>query len=184
MSSASAIRIQIESALARRIPSALTPAPKILRPVVSTGIPQLDELLAGGFPVGAITELIGPECSGKTSIALSFLAAITQAGKVGAWIDVSNALDPLSAAAAGIDLKRLLWARCGASEEPEQQPTRQFSLPGKISGSASSHERLARRRLWSAPAHGNQGTFGSRERVLETGDPSASSRGTARKHRC
>lgn len=114
MASAAAIRLQIESALARKIPSALSPAPRILRPVAATGIEALDEFLQGGLPVGAITELVGRECSGRTSAALSFVAQRTSAAKVCAWIDVSDALDPLSAAAAGVDLARLLWVRCMA----------------------------------------------------------------------
>src|SRR5208283_3202931 len=100
MPSASAIRLQIESALAARIPAALTPAARMVRPVAPTGIAALDEALHGGLPVGAITELIGPECSGRTSVALAFVAGMTQAGRVCAWLDVSNALDPASAAAA------------------------------------------------------------------------------------
>jgi RecA/RadA recombinase len=78
----SAIRLQIESALAQKIPSALTPAPKIVRPVAATGIASLDEVLKGGLPVGAVSELVGPECSGRTSVALSFLSRMTQAAKV------------------------------------------------------------------------------------------------------
>ncbi|MFZ0301367.1 MAG: recombinase RecA [Terracidiphilus sp.] len=114
MPSASAIRLQIESALAARIPAALTPTARVVRPVAPTGIAALDEALHGGLPVGAITELIGPECSGRTSVALAFVAGMTQAGRACAWLDVSNALDPASAAAAGVDLRRLLWVRCGA----------------------------------------------------------------------
>src|SRR6185437_14217422 len=114
MSSAATIRTQIESALARRIPSALTPPPKMVRPVVETGIGPLDDLLQGGLPVSAVSELIGPECSGRTSVALSFLARVTDANKVCAWIDVSNTFDPASAAALGVNLKKLLWVRCGA----------------------------------------------------------------------
>jgi len=114
MASAAAIRLQIESALARKIPSALTPAPRILRTVAATGIEALDEFLQGGLPIGAITELVGRECSGRTSAALSFVAQRTRAAKVCAWIDVSDALDPISAAAAGVDLSRLLWVRCPA----------------------------------------------------------------------
>ncbi|HUB28248.1 MAG TPA: hypothetical protein VL967_01075, partial [Terracidiphilus sp.] len=102
MASASAIRLQIEAALAHRIPSALTPVAKAIRPVVPTGIAAVDELLAGGLPVGAISEFVGPESSGRTSLALSFLARVTQAGRVAAWIDGSDALDPESAAAAGV----------------------------------------------------------------------------------
>jgi len=80
---------------------------------MATGIAALDELLGGGLPVGAISEIEGRECSGRTSLALAFLARITQQGKVCAWVDVSDTLHPESAAAAGIDLDRLLWVRCG-----------------------------------------------------------------------
>jgi RecA/RadA recombinase len=101
--------------------------------VASTGIPALDELLEGGLPLGAITEMVGPECSGRTSLALSFASQMTQAGKVCAWIDVSNALDPESAAATGIDLSRLLWVRCGVppSTHTHAISTDGFALPEK-----------------------------------------------------
>jgi hypothetical protein len=126
----SAIRQQIESKLSPRVASALTPQPRIIRPVAATGIEQLDTALHGGLPVGAISELVGPECSGRTAVALSFLAQSTQLGKVCAWIDASNALDPLSAAAIGINLERLLWVRCGAKDTlPAKQYS--FTLPNK-----------------------------------------------------
>jgi hypothetical protein len=131
MPAASAIRLQIESALAARIPAALTPAPRIVRPVLPTGIDALDEVVRGGLPVGALTELVGPECSGRTSVALKFVAGLTQAGRVCAWIDVSNTLDPASAAAAGVDLERLLWVRCGAAKPAASHATQRFSLPEK-----------------------------------------------------
>jgi len=131
MPSASALRLQIETALAQKIPSALTPPPKMMRPVVATGIEILDDVLNGGLPVGAISELVGPECSGRTSVALSFLAQVTQSSKVCAWIDASNAFDPLSAAAAGVDLTRLLWVRCGVIQQSIRQASRNFVLPEK-----------------------------------------------------
>jgi recombination protein RecA len=132
MSSAAALRRQIESALANRIPSALTPAPRTLRPVLATGIQTVDELLEGGLPLGAITEIVGPEGSGHTSFALSFLARVTQSERVCAWIDVSDTLDPESAAAAGVDLSRFLWVRCGVQPASHAQPAqRVFSLPEK-----------------------------------------------------
>ena len=119
MLSATTVRAQLESALAHRIPSALSPPPRAFRPVVSTGISAVDDLLRGGLPVGAITEIIGPESSGRTSLSLSFVAQITQKGRVCAWVDVTSALHPESAAAAGVDLSRLLWVRCGvAAQEP------------------------------------------------------------------
>lgn len=126
---ASAIRLQIESALARKIPSALTPQPKMARPVIETGIGPLDDLLRGGLPVGAISELTGPECSGRTSVALSFLARLTEANKVCAWIDVSNSLDPASAASVGVNLKKLLWVRCGSQQTTATRVGRRFRLP-------------------------------------------------------
>jgi recombination protein RecA len=133
MPSTLALRRQIEAALTDRIPSALTPAPRILRPVASTGIAALDELLEGGLPLGAITEMVGPECSGRTSSALSFVSQMTQAEKVCAWIDVSNALDPESAAAIGVDLSRLLWVRCGVPQSTNTKSisTDGFALPEK-----------------------------------------------------
>jgi hypothetical protein len=123
MPSAAAVRLHIESALAQRIPSALTPAVKTIRPVARTGIETLDELLQGGLPVGAITELVGPECSGRTSVALSFLARLMHSAKVCAWIDVSDTLHPESAAAAGVDLSRLLWVRCGTPSTKPKPPS-------------------------------------------------------------
>src|SRR5580692_3343911 len=99
MPSAATIRLQIEAALADRIPSALTPIQRVIRPVAPTGVPAVDELLGGGLPVGAITEIVGPESSGRTAITLSFLSNLTRAGRVCAWVDASDVLSPESAAA-------------------------------------------------------------------------------------
>ena len=129
MPSASAIRVQVESALAHKIPSALTPVAKMVRPVVPSGIEPLDAVLNGGFPVGAVSEVIGPECSGRTSLAHSFVARVIESGKVAAWIDVSDTFDAASAAAAGIDLRRLLWVRCGVTELSLPEQVREFTLP-------------------------------------------------------
>ena len=78
-------------------------------------------LLEGGLPVGAVTEMIGAECSGRTALALAFVAQVMQEGKVCAWVDVSDALSPESAAACGVDLARLLWVRCGVVRKPTSQ---------------------------------------------------------------
>lgn len=132
MPSAATIRLQIEAALAQRIPSALTPATKVIRPLAPIGVSEIDELLEGGLPIGAITEMVGPESSGRTAIALSFLSRLTHAGKVCAWVDVSDTLAPESAAAAGVDLSRVLWTRCGVSKPEPRPPTAyNFSLPEK-----------------------------------------------------
>ena len=133
MRSAATLRTQIEAALADRIPSALTPAAKTIREVMPTGIAPIDALLEGGLPIGAVTELIGAECSGRTALALSFLAQLTKEERVCAWIDVSDALSPESAAASGVDLKRLLWVRCGvqSASQPASSSQGDFALSEK-----------------------------------------------------
>lgn len=133
MPTAVTIRSQVEAALADRIPSALTPPARTIRPVTPTGIRSVDAVLEGGLPIGTLTELVGGECSGRTSLALSFLAELTGTGKVRAWIDVSNSLNPESAATVNMDLSRLLWVRCGVPAGAPSQPSvaEGFVLPEK-----------------------------------------------------
>jgi recombination protein RecA len=132
MASAAAIRLQIESKLAHRIPSALTPRPQVVHPIAPTGVAALDELLEGGLPLGAISEMTGPECSGRNAVAFSFVSLLTRAGSVCAWVDVSDTFDPESAAAARIDLSRLLWVRCAISADSAQpSASYKFTLPEK-----------------------------------------------------
>ena len=113
MPSAAQLRTQIESTLARRVPSALTPGARVVRPVASTGVTAVDELLEGGLPAGAISELTGPACSGRVSLATAFVAGQTRGGQVCAWVDASDGFDAASAEASGVVLERLLWVRCG-----------------------------------------------------------------------
>lgn len=112
MPSAAALRLQIENDLEGRFPAALTPAPRTFCEVASTGIEAADELLDGGLPVGAISEITGPASSGRTAFALSFIARCTSEARICAWVDVHDSLDPESAAANGVNLKQLLWVRC------------------------------------------------------------------------
>jgi recombination protein RecA len=79
---------------------------------IPTGIPQLDEL-TGGVPRGGLTEIFGPASSGRTSLLLAVLAQVTAREEVCALVDASDAFDPHSATAAGVDLQRVLWVRCG-----------------------------------------------------------------------
>ena len=89
------------------------PAPEM----VTSGIREVDAL-TGGLPRGCLTEICGPASSGRTSLLLAALAAATERGEVCALIDAGDTLDPLSAAAAGIDFDKLLWARCGEKKNP------------------------------------------------------------------
>src|SRR5579863_8821847 len=120
MPSSFALRRQIESDFQHRYPSVLTPVARRIQDVTSTGIAQIDDLLDGGLPAGAISEITGSASSGRTTIALAFLARRTQEGSSCAWIDANDNMDPKSAAANGVCLKHLLWVRCknGSREEP------------------------------------------------------------------
>jgi hypothetical protein len=77
---------------------------------LSSGLAPLDALIDGGIPRGRISEITGCAGSGKTSIAASFAAFATRRGEVAAWLDASGSFDPESMAAAGVDLRRMLWA--------------------------------------------------------------------------
>jgi hypothetical protein len=78
--------------------------------VLPTGIPELDELLGGGFPAGRITELAGRR-GGRTALAHCLATQFTVQGKLVALVDGSEAFDARSAAGSGMDLNRLLWVR-------------------------------------------------------------------------
>ena len=81
-----------------------------------TGIAEVDNLL-GGLPQGCLTEICGPPSSGRTSLMQAALAAATGRENVCALVDAHDAFDPVSAAAAGVRLDRLLWVRCGGHAE-------------------------------------------------------------------
>ena len=113
--SADELRRYGEAELADRIPGALSPRERALPEMASSGISALDEL-TGGWPRGTLSELFGPASSGRTSILYAALAAATARGELGALIDAGDAFDPESAATAGVDLKKLLWIRCGKND--------------------------------------------------------------------
>ena len=62
---------------------------------------------------GEIIEIVGRRSSGRTSVLLACLADVTRAGGIAALIDAADALDIESALGAGVELRRLLWVRCG-----------------------------------------------------------------------
>ncbi|MGH9556190.1 MAG: hypothetical protein ACRD2Y_10250, partial [Terriglobales bacterium] len=106
------LRTQIESQArlgARLILPSLLPERRAPE-AVSTGVAEVDALTSG-LPRGALTEICGPASSGRTSLLLSLLAAATSRGEACALVDTSDAFDPHSAAAAGVELERLLWVR-------------------------------------------------------------------------
>ena len=115
--------------------ASVTPASRLeIRPapeMVTSGIPALDAL-TGGLPRGCLTEICGPASSGRTTILLAALAASTHRGEYCAVIDASDALDPNSLAAAGIDLDHLLWVRCGDNIQQNSRPLQPAAPPKKM----------------------------------------------------
>src|SRR6266481_9595300 len=98
-----------------KLAASITPASRLnVRPapeMVSSGIQALDAL-TGGLPRGCLTEICGSASSGRTSILVAAVASATQRGEVCALVDAGDALNPASAAAAGVQMERLLWVRC------------------------------------------------------------------------
>lgn len=93
-------------------------------PPAPTGWRALDERLRGGLPRGAISEVTGPESSGRTGLIFSLLAQETARGAATAYVDAADALDPRSAAAAGVALEQVLWVRCDPREPPRYERER------------------------------------------------------------
>ncbi len=115
-SSLAALRAKIELDLRGRVVSPFNYRDRNVFEVVSTGIPSLDAVV-GGLPRGAMTEICGPPCSGRTSVLLSALAARTAEGETCALIDARDSFDPAVASAAGVALQQLLWVRCQNADQ-------------------------------------------------------------------
>lgn len=95
----------------------LTARPRMPAELQPTGIVEVDKLLGGGLPRSSLVELCGPSSSGRTGLCFSLLASATRQQQACAYVDVSDSLDPVSVAAAGLDLERLLWVRCGGERD-------------------------------------------------------------------
>lgn len=86
--------------------------------VISTGSLGLDLALgAGGVPRGRITEIYGPESSGKTTICLHVVAEAQKMGGTAAFIDMEHALDPIYAQKLGVNINELLVSQPDTGEQ-------------------------------------------------------------------
>jgi recombination protein RecA len=93
-------------------------AAKIKVETIPTGVLALDLALGvGGLPRGRITEIYGPEASGKTTIALQTAAQAQKLGGAAAYIDAEHALDPHYAKSLGVEVENLLIAQPDSGEE-------------------------------------------------------------------
>jgi recombination protein RecA len=85
---------------------------------IPTGSLALDVALGiGGIPRGRIVEIFGPESSGKTTLALHFIAEAQKRGGTAAFIDAEHALDPNYAKAIGVNLDALLLSQPNSGEQ-------------------------------------------------------------------
>ncbi|MBU1662044.1 MAG: recombinase RecA [Chloroflexi bacterium] len=85
---------------------------------IPTGSLSLDIALGvGGIPRGRVTEIYGPEASGKTTIAQHIVAEAQKLGGTAAFIDMEHALDPVYAAACGVDVDNLLISQPDTGEQ-------------------------------------------------------------------
>jgi len=85
---------------------------------IPTGAIVLDVALGiGGVPRGRVTEIYGPESSGKTTVALHIVAEAQRAGGIAAFIDAEHALDPVYAQALGVDINELLVSQPDNGEQ-------------------------------------------------------------------
>ena len=83
-----------------------------------TGSLSLDIALGvGGIPRGRVTEIYGPESSGKTTICQHVIAEVQKIGGVAAFIDMEHALDPVYAARLGVDIDNLLVSQPDTGEQ-------------------------------------------------------------------
>jgi hypothetical protein len=95
---------------ARSVTLGFRPESKI-REILPTGLASLDAVI-DGFPRGEISEIIGAESSGRTTLVHSLLAASSAKLEICAYVDTDDSFDPVSAAAGGVALTQLLWIRC------------------------------------------------------------------------
>ena len=105
----SALRARkLDRTLTTMLPSWEWTDPSSLLP---TDIPLVDACLRGGLPRGQLSELTGACSSGRMTLLLQLMVAATRQGEIAALVDTLDRFDVASAAAAGVDLDRLLWIR-------------------------------------------------------------------------
>src|SRR5271155_834051 len=109
---------QIEKQFGKGSVIRLGAQPVVAIPVISTGSISVDHALGiGGFPRGRISEIFGPESSGKTTVALQVVAEAQKVGGMAAYIDVEHALDPVYAKKLGVDVDNLLVSQPDYGEQ-------------------------------------------------------------------
>jgi len=87
-------------------------------PVISSGSISLDRAMGvGGYPKGRVTEIFGPEASGKTTLAIHAIAEAQKKGGIAAFIDAEHAFDRFYAEKLGVDIENLLISQPDNGEQ-------------------------------------------------------------------
>jgi recombination protein RecA len=95
-----------------------TESPRVRVAAIPTGAINLDAAIGiGGVPRGRITEIYGPEASGKTTLTLHLAANVQRAGGVAAYVDAEHALDVEYAKKLGVDVENLLVSQPDTGEQ-------------------------------------------------------------------
>jgi hypothetical protein len=121
--------------------------------VAPTGIVSLDTALGGGWRRGEVSEIVGRRSTGRTSLLVATLAAATARGELAGLVDPFDQFDPVTAAAAGLELERVLWVRGtaliggaggsgGARSYAAELRTSNFELRSSIRASPFARARL------------------------------------------
>jgi len=109
---------QIERQFGKGAIMKLGSRPLVDVPVISTGSLALDRALGvGGLPRGRVTEIFGPESSGKTTLALHAVAEAQRKGGIAAFIDAEHALDTIYARKLGVNCDELLVSQPDTGEQ-------------------------------------------------------------------
>ncbi|MEF2838699.1 MAG: recombinase RecA [Oscillospiraceae bacterium] len=109
---------QIDKSFGKGTVMRLGDRPEMNVEAIPTGSLALDAALGiGGVPKGRIIEIYGPESSGKTTLALHILAEAQKRGGEVAFVDAEHALDPVYAAALGVDIDNLLVSQPDTGEQ-------------------------------------------------------------------
>ncbi len=109
---------QIEKNFGKGTVMRLGDRPEMNVDAIPTGSLALDAALGiGGVPKGRIIEIYGPESSGKTTLALHILAEAQKMGGEVAFVDAEHALDPVYAAALGVDIDNMLVSQPDTGEQ-------------------------------------------------------------------
>ena len=108
---------QIEKSFGKGSIMKMNEGKKIAVETIPTGSISLDIALGGGIPRGRVTEIYGPESSGKTTLTLHAIAEAQRGGGQCAFIDAEHALDPEYARRIGVDINNLLVSQPDSGEQ-------------------------------------------------------------------